>query len=672
MVMNKFFIVILLLLFCALINAQDLKMSGSYICSQKKMNTPYNPVISYINSPGSPLHKFDVSDYKIFVDIRRCFLSPYTKRFNGYVIITFRVDTALSSINLDAVNTSITINSVSLSGVSFIHLNNILTISLNKTYNPGEVTQVRIDYTHINVDDYAFFATDGGLFTDCESERARNWFPCWDKPGDKATTDLTAKVPANVRLGSTGKLNDSLITGDTLYYHWISRDPVATYLVSMEGKVNYNLDIVYWHKISNPNDSVPIRFYYNAGEDPSNIENNVIKPLTAYYSQIFTEHPFEKNGFATAPITGFSSGGMENQTLTNICRNCWGNENLIAHEYGHQWFGDMITCGTWADIWLNEGFATYCEALWAGQKSGDYRMYKNSVDDRAANYLSTNPGWAIYNPQWAINIPPLGDLFNYAITYAKGACVLHMFRYVLNDTNLFFNCLREYCNDTNYKYKNAVTDDFVAKINQVTGQNYSWFFDEWVKQPNHPVYKNTYGFNHDSSGNWIVTFSTVQMQTNSPFHKMPVVLKITFSDGSDTLIRIMNEVNNQSFEFRFNRQPEELFFDPDNDIVLKEVSTTSSIVPFKFILYQNYPNPFNPVTKIKYQIEKYSFVSLKIYDVLGKEIIELVNDKLKPGDYEVSFSGNEYSSGVYFYQLVADISGESGKFIEAKKMLMIK
>jgi aminopeptidase N len=665
--MKKILSVIIWFLLFVFCNAQYSKTSGSYICSQKKMNSPHMPILNNNNSANSPKHKFDVLDYKIFVDIRNCFLFPYPKNFTGYVIVTFRVDTALSTINLDAVNTSIAVNAVSLSGISFLHSNNVLSVNLNRTYNPGEVTQVNINYTHLNVDDYAFFATGGGVFTDCESERARNWFPCWDKPGDKATIDLTAKVPANVRLGSTGRLNDSLVTGDSLYYHWISRDPVATYLVSMEGKVNYNLDIVYWHKISNPFDSVPIRFYYNTGENPSNIENNVIKPMTTYYSQIFTEHPFEKNGFATAPITGFTSGGMENQTLTNICQNCWGNENLIAHEYGHQWFGDMITCGTWADIWLNEGFATYCEALWQEGKTRDYYKYKASIDDRAANYLSTNPGWAIYNPQWAINIPTLDILFNYAITYAKGACTLHMLRYVLNDTNLFFNCLREYCNDTNFKYSNAVTDDFTAKINQVTGQNLNWFFDEWVKQPNHPVYKNTYDSGKDSSGTWVLTFSTRQIQDNSPFHKMPIVLKITFKSGSDSLIRVMNDINYQSFVFRFDREPKDVFFDPDNDIVIKEVSTTTSTIPYKFILFQNYPNPFNPITKIKYQMEKRKRVVISIYDITGKHLVDLINQEQTAGEYEVSFDGKEYSSGVYFYQMVVD-----GNLIDAKKMISVK
>ena len=119
------------------------------------------------------------------------------------------------------------------------------------------------------------------------------------------------------------------MTGDTIYYHWVSRDPVSTYLTVLTGKVNYNLNIVYWHKLSNPADSIPIRFYFNAGENPTSMQN-IIGDMTTYYSQRFGEHGFEKNGFTTAPASGFTWGGMENQTLTTLCADCWQAEPYFA------------------------------------------------------------------------------------------------------------------------------------------------------------------------------------------------------------------------------------------------------------------------------------------------------------------------------------------------------
>lgn len=668
--MKKLFIPIILFALILSANAQDISnLKGSIICSQKKMNNPDSPILSG-DGPNTPRHKFDVLDYNIYVDIRQCFISPYPKNFSGVVTVKFRVDTALSTIDLNAVNTSIVVSSVGLSGVSFTHTGNILTVTLNRTYNPGEITEVRIYYTHQNVTDQAFYTGNGGVFTDCEPEGARKWFPCWDKPSDKATVDLVIKVPSNAKIGASGRLQDSIVIGDTTYYHWVSRDPVPTYLVVMTGKVNYNLDIVYWHKLSNPNDSVPIRFYYNAGENPSNIINNVILPMTTYYSQKFAEHPFEKNGFTTAPAPGFTWGGMENQTLTTLCAGCW-TENLVSHEYAHQWYGDMITCGTWADIWLNEGFATYSEALWY-EKTGGYSSYKSDILSDASSYLSGNTGNPIYRPEWAITTPPSGQLFNYALTYAKGACVLHMLRYVLNDTNMFFNFLRGYSLDTaNFRYKSAVTDDVTAKLSLVAGQDLSWFMTQWVKQPNHPVYANTYNFTPAGGSNWTVGFIAKQTQSNPPFFKMPIVLKLTFTTGPDTLISVMNDANNQTFVFTVNRQPSTFTFDPNNDIVLKQGSTVLGIVPDLeiprvYALYQNFPNPFNPVTKVSFDIPERAFVKVSVFDVTGKLVSTLVNEERATGKYVVTFDASNLSSGIYYYKI------ETDKFTDTKKMVLIK
>lgn len=668
--MKKLIVILSLVLFSgSIVFSQNEITKGSIECSKKKMNNPDPPVMYNKDSPNTPVHKFDVLNYKIFVNIRNCFISPYPKSFTGSVEVRFRVDSTLNSIELNAVNTSITVNSVGLSAVSYTHTNNILTVNLDRTYNPGETTAILINYSHANVSDQAFNASGGMVFTDCEPEGARKWFPCYDKPGDKATLDLTAKVPANARLGSNGRLNDSLVTGDTIYYHWISRDPISTYLIVMSAKVNYNLDIVYWHKISNPADSVPIRFYYNQGENPSTIKQKII-PMMTYYSQKFGEHAFEKNGFATLN-SQFAWGGMENQTLTSLCPNCW-SENLVSHEFGHQWFGDLITCGTWADIWLNEGFATYLEALWLENIQG-YSAYKSDIVSDASGYLSGNPGWPMYNPDWAIVTPGNNELFNTAITYYKGACVLHMMRYTLGDS-VFFDALNSYATDSagGFKYNNSVTDDFSSKVSSIAGQDMSWFIDEWVKEPNHPVYQNYYNFTQAGGGLWNAKFTARQTQTNTVFHKMPVVLKIGFSSGLDTLIRVMNDVNNQLFVFTFNRQPVSLVFDPNNDIVLKQASLILGIandengIPLNFSLSQNYPNPFNPNTIIVYELGISNYVTLKVYNSLGKEVATLVNQRQNAGRYEVEFNAGNFESGVYYYKM------ESGNFVETKKMMILK
>jgi len=581
------------LLISSVVLAQDNTQRGSRECSSKKSMAPYTPYLN--DSPNTPRHSFNVLNYKLDVDIRNCFLSPYPKSFSATNEMRFRVDTALSSITLNAVNTSLTIDSVKLAGTSFTHASNILTINLNRIYAVGETTAVKIFYRHNNVSDNAFYVSSGMVFTDCEPEGARKWFPCWDKPSDKATLDLTAKTPATVKLGSNGRLADSTTVGDTTWFHWVSRDPISTYLMVMTGKVNYGLDILYWHKILSPNDSIPIRFYYNIGTPPTAMEQ-IILPMTTRYSTLFVEHPFEKNGFAAIPSgAGFTWGGMENQTLTSLCSSCW-QEYYVSHEYAHQWFGDMITCGTWADIWLNEGFATYTEALWH-EYTGGYTLYKSDVVNDANDYLSGNPGWPMYNPSWAVTTPDNNTLFNYAITYARGSAVLHMLRYSLGDS-LFFAALKSYATDVvNFKFGNAVTADFITKISQVAGQDMSWFF-AWVYQANHPTYANSYNFTNLGGGQWQVAFRASQTQTNTGFFPMPLTLRISFTSGADTTFRMMNSVNNQVFAFRFGRQPTALTFDPNNDIIIKQGSTTigSTLATPTLVSPPNGSPVFVPVT----------------------------------------------------------------------------
>ncbi|MBS1515350.1 MAG: T9SS type A sorting domain-containing protein [Bacteroidetes bacterium] len=663
---------LLLLSFCSYpANAQNDNMSGADVCSHGKMSKGHAYLHQEFDSPNTPVHSFNVLEYKLNLDLYNCFVSPYTKAYTGTNQITFRVDSTINSIKLNALNTSIGIDTIKIGNTSlaYTHTSDVVSINLDRTYNVGETVVMRIVYHHNNVTAAGFYASGGMVFTDAEPEGARGWFPCWDKPSDKALWDLTARTPTGTLLGSNGRLADSTVNSGAIYYHWISKDPIATYLMTMIGKVGYNLDVIWWKKISNPNDSTPIRFYWNTGESGlANIKTKMPSMMTRF-SQLFCEHVFEKNGFATAN-NQFTWGGMENQTLTILAPNYW-SENVVAHEFGHQWFGDLVSPGTWADIWLNEGFATYCEALWKEYTTG-YTSYKSAITSNASSYISGNPGWPIYNPAWAITTPDQNTLFNTAITYYKGACVLHMLRYTLNDTTMFFNVLRNYTKDTvNFKFKNSVTADFITKVNSVTGQDLTWFFNQWVYQPNHPVYANTYNWS-GSGSNWTVKFMAKQTQSNPAFFKMPLEIKVAFVGGTDTTIRVMNDANNQLFTFSFTKQPNALTFDPNANIVLKQgttlmgVEAVSNEVPSIFSLKQNYPNPFNPLTNINFDIPKQSFVKITVFDNLGREVRELVNADYAAGSYTVGFDASSLSSGIYFYRI------QAGSFVETKSMILAK
>ena len=641
--------------------AQSIEGSGAHFCSVKKSNGHSHGKLKM--GPNSPKHTFDVLKYTMNIELMDNYDPPYPHDFDADITIKFRVDSALNSISLDANSASLQINSVGGAAQSFTHAGNILNINLGQTYFPGEEIEVTIDYTHNDVDDYAFYVSDGFVFTDCEPEGARKWFPCWDSPADKAAFEMYAKVPNDVRLGSNGVLVDSTFSGDTLTYHWNSDNPIATYIMVLTSKRNYNLYIHWWHRPSDGK-AIPTRYYYQ-DESPAFIEDVAAQhnDMNDWFVAGFGEYPFEKNGYAT--LNGdFTWGGMENQTLTSLMYQGW-YESLIAHEFAHQWFGDMISPGTWADLWLNEGFATWSEAYWY-ESYGGYNLYKQDIVNNATFYKNSNPGWPIYNPEWAEETPPDYELFHSAITYAKAACILHQFRYIVGD-ELFFDAIWDYANDTvNFKYKTAVTQDFVDKMSESVGEDMHWYFDAWLEQPNHPVYENEYYFYPLEDGKWEVNFLARQVQDDT-FFPMKLSLFIGFEDFSDTTVYFMNMENEEEFKFNFDKEPIYIDFDTDNEIVLKSASLvlsdgTESIVSDDpaFTLY---PNPADATLNIQTRDQLKTNTKISLIDLTGKVLFEQVYQPSAISDAPIQIQTDTFKPGIYFCKIEQQGSSEVKKII---------
>jgi len=636
------------------INAQSFEESGGGYCALKKQHLHGLPALR--SGQSSLAHTFDVLKYSMHISLMNNYDPPYPQSYQASLNIRLRVDSTLNSITLNAVNRSLQIDKVGLAGVAFTHQNDTLKINLDKTYQPGDTVNVSVSYQHLDVEDSTFYCSNEFVFTDCEPQRARRWFPCWDSPADKAQLEVWARVPSDVKLGSNGALVDSVFAGDTLTYHWRSDNPIATYLMALTSKRNYNLDIKYWRR---PSDSllIPFRFYYNT-IDHIYIEQSAdsVLKMCDWFSKWYGEHPFVKNGFAAAGKE-FPWGGMENQTLTTICKGCWW-EGLLSHEFAHQWFGDMISPLTWADLWLNEGFASWSEAFWL-ESYGGYAAYKEKIDKDAKYYLEHNPGWPVYNPQWAVDVPPNDTLFNGAITYTKAACIIHQFRYVVGDS-LFFKAIKAYATDTaGFKFKNASTAGFVDKMSEATGQDMHWYFDAWLEQPNHPVYLNGYGFEKERDNLWKVKFMTKQIQTDAPFFPMKLNVLITFDDGSDTTLYFMNLENNEDFSWAFDKQPDSLAFDPGNYIVLKKaylILSTPDNKPDKNGAIILFPNPADRETTLSYYMKKNGVATLTVNDLSGKRVKLLFNGKQAKGRQSLKISTAGLKAGIYL--LILDTNGK--------------
>ena len=312
--------------------------------------------------------------------------------------------------------------------------------------------------------------------------------------------------------------------------------------------------------------------------------------------------------------------------------------------------------------------AVYLEAI-----SG-FSAYKNKIAGEMS--YAKNAAGSI----WVQNIGSVGQIFNGSRTYAKGAVVLHMLRGIVG-SETFYQIMYEYANDPDLKYGVAVTEDFQAVAERVSGMDLSYFFEEWIYGEQYPSYSIDWGYSHIGDNTYRVDFNINQAKRGTPrFFTMPVQIKISNS-FKDTVITVFNTgQEHQSFSVDIIGQPSKLDIDPNNWI-LKEVRSVTltgvdgeTINPIRFSLEQNYPNPFNPTTTIKYSIPSdeakniasQQIVQLIVYDILGSEVATLVNEPKAPGNYEVTFNAKNLPSGVYIYRLKTE------NYVLSKKMTLLK
>ncbi len=657
--MQKFFFIIFFFVLTVFSNSQVFE----HDCQQAKIERFQSLLkINDINYPGD--ESIDITYYKLDLTI------THTPNYlSGNVTVNSKVeDSPINSLYLD-LNTNMTVDSVLLSGTktNFTHSANKLTVTLNRTYQTGEEISLIVYYRGVpessGLGSFAFGTQNGqpAIWTLSEPYGAKDWWPCKDTPADKAdSADIWITVSTSLIPVSNGKLMDIVNNGDgTHTYKWKTRYPIAQYLISL-AIAGYTEYTTYYNY--SPTDSMPITNYIYPGSF------NQVKPQvdkTALMLSIFEEHygpyPFIEEKYGHAQF-GWG-GGMEHQTISSM--GSW-SDGIIAHELGHQWYGDLITCKNWHHIWLNEGFATFSEALYVEATQG-VTAYKNAINNRMNQSKSAEGSIYVHN------INDVWEIFNYVRSYAKGAVVLHMLRGVVGDST-FFDILRTYSYHPSVAYGIAETEDFQAIAEDVSGIDLNYFFQQWIYGENYPRYRVIWDKVNTGGNQWNLTITINQNNNVNPsFFTMPVQVKVNFADG-DTLIALFNNAQSQTFEFIFNGEPLSIAFDPNNYILKTVLSVTTGIEDENYLnsfsLEQNYPNPFNTVTNIKFRIA-YVGISevmstLKVYDVLGREIATLVNENLTPGIYQIIFDARGLASGVYYYQLNA------GSFSETKKLILLR
>jgi aminopeptidase N len=612
---------------------------------------------------GSTLSSaLDVLHYRIEVT-----LDMSKGELGGRITLSARVDSAISDIVLNAAYLSIdnaTVNADSWTP-SIDSVNETVTLhSPGLILAAGETVTVAVDYRRLPEIHrpggrwgYYFFLDTLGLpsnlgYTMSEPSDARFWMPCVDTPTDKATTEIFATVPRGFVAASNGKLlGVTNPTDSTTVWHWQESHPIATYLIAITAS-RFTVSTLPF--IRAEGDTVPVQYYVWPTDSLECAEYlptvlNMIDGL----SKIFGPYPFDKYGMTA--IVPFGYGGMEHQTITTMNRYAKTNEKVVLHELAHQWWGDLVTCGTWKDIWLNEGFSTYAEALWAEQKEGLYAL---------RTYMHSNLEHFYYGSWQGGPYDPEGQGFNLFddVVYSKGAWILHMLRGVVGDS-VFFHALSRY-RDL-FAGKTATTGDLSAVFNAVSGQDLDWFFDEWVYGRGWPVYSTNYTWASDT-----LHLKLTQNQGAAwPVFKIPLRVRVE-NDFTDTLITIKPTARVFETSVYIAFQPTSVILDPDS-LVLKQISPTTSVEkalesPGEFSLSQNYPNPFNPTTVVSCQLPVAGRVTLAVYDILGREVAILLDEWKEPGSYKVTFDGSGLSSGVYFVRC------QAGGQTAVKSMLLVR
>ena len=536
-------------------------------------------------------------------------------------------------------------------------------IDLLHPTHAGEKLHLEVNYAGLPVvSDFGnfVFGSHAGtpwVWSLSEPYGARDWFPCKDTPNDKAdSSDVTVTVDSSFRVGSNGILVSVVDNNDaTKTHHWKERYPIAPYLISV-AMTNYTQFSNWFHY--SPTDSMEI-LNYVLPEHYSQAETSLVKTvgMLEIYSNMFGLYPFIKEKYGYSDF-GFG-GAMEHQTMTSTTTY---QEGTLAHELAHQWFGDMITLKSWQHLWLNEGFAQYCEALYMGKKYGEsmYWLYIN-----AELYKAHSAVGSIFVTDTSV----VSKLFTSNLVYSKGASFLHMLRHVLGDS-VFFHCMYNYANDPELRYSNASTEDFQSVCESTSGKDLNYLFKEWIYGEKYPKYSYWWRVS-DSTDGYTLQLGVKQVTgtTNPPVFTMPVDFE--FKGGNlDTTITLLNAQGLQFYTIRLDEKPDSVFLDPKGWILrdVNEVAPNGQPFPepYRFSLSQNYPNPFNSETVIPFSIKKDGTVSIQIYSMTGQYVTTLLNKLQYPGYYSVRWNAVNEPSVLYFCRLSA------GGVILVQPMLLIK
>jgi aminopeptidase N len=525
-------------------------------------------------------HDYDVQHYKIEVSF------DWSKQsVTGLTTITLRpFKSDLKEVEIDA--GKMTINSVKLDSGSPLKFRyegeQRLFVTLDQAYPAGSDIRIAINYTATPERGLTFIvpteedpARPHQIWSQGESEDNHYWFPCYDYPNDKATTELIATVDEKYQVISNGTLIEAKANPSTKTrtWHWKMDKPYSSYLIS--------IIVGEFITVKDQFKNVPVESYvYRDQVENAKVSFGKLSQMVAYFSErLEFDFPYPK--YAQSTVRDFG-GGMENITATTLTDTSVhdkrahldiSSDGLISHELAHSWFGDMLTCRDWGELWLNESFATFMEANWTEHDLGkDDYLY-----EMHGNQQQYYDAWAGGNRR-PIVIKRYTDpdaLFD-VYPYPRGASVINMIRFTLGE-ELFWKAIKYYVKK--HQWQNVETQQLVVAIEEATGQNLQWFFDEWLYRMGHPEFEIT--SNYDGAKTLTLTVKQTQKPDDtrpwfqSPeFFTTPVDIAITTAAG-EKINRVLIDGREKQFTFAVDSKPLIINFDRGNYLI-KQVNFNRS------------------------------------------------------------------------------------------------
>jgi aminopeptidase N len=472
--------------------------------------------------------------------------------YAGSTVTAVRVE-GLSSIDLEPTNdglmsftvdlhSSLTVNDVAGDVASWSRVGHTIEIQLDRAYDAGESVQVAVDYEGYpqtaGYGAFRWWVRGGNLVIATLSEPfyARHWWPCKDGLDDKATMQTHVTVPSSFVVLSNGlELGTEALAGGRTKYLWYEAHPLVPYLASLAIASYQRYELQYEFDLGGFPAAMPVPCYvypdhwdFGAGEPlpPQKAGCDELPGMLETFSALFGQYPWvtEKYGVVETGGSGGLSASMEHQTLSSM----WKIDNysdIMAHELAHQWWGDEVTCQTWHDIWLNEGLASYSEALYREYRpGGSMGLYWSRMNARRPS----NPDARVYRNR----IDTTGAIFNTNAVYNKAAWVVHMLRHLLGD-GAFFAALADY--RAAFQHDSATTEEFAALISSSFGQDLTWFTEQWVMNPGSPDYDWNYEAESIDGRDYLKLAIWQEQDLDSyGLFTMPIDIRVTTASGSST------------------------------------------------------------------------------------------------------------------------------------------